>query len=476
MRGFNYQLALIVTSGSCKFCDFKNDNLSDQNLINSDLGYTNFRGANLSNSNLEGANLRGSDLRGANLTNSNFKGAKLNDSDLRNSNLNDANFAYANLSGANLNGVDLTNTNLNGANLINADIRNTFLLGLNPNELMENLEIKIKNQNQNQNNINWYSYIEEQKLNISRYDFNGDKKYIATKEGLLFELNNNKFKAVIDLNLKSKFPFTSQGEGGLIGVASNNKKVYIAYTSRINDGPFSIIVDEYFDNFTNVRNIIKLELSGSSSHFSGSLFFDLNDNLYLSVGDNTSAMSAQNLNSYSGKILKLDISNSKQKPKIIAYGVRNAWGVNVDSKNRMFISQCGGESVESIYMLENWLSESPANLGWPVYEGSAKKITDSTVLKNIIKPIYEYSFRPGCITSSAYLSHLSILVVGDFFGTIHLLKEQENGQWILLQKYKQDKFKIWSFGLDKKSKHILIAPDNVELILTEKNITISTPD
>ena len=56
----------------------------------------------------------------------------------------------------------------------------------------------------------------------------------------------------------------------------------------------------------------------------------------------------------------------------------------------------------------------------------------------------------------------------DFFGTIGLLKQQENGEWYLLHEYKQEK-NINGFGLDKKTKKIFVAPNNLELeILVEQ--------
>ena len=53
--------------------------------------------------------------------------------------------------------------------------------------------------------------------------------------------------------------------------------------------------------------------------------------------------------------------------------------------------------------------------------------------------------------------------MGDFYGTIRLLKQQENGEWYLLHEDKREKDAIWGFGLDKKTKKIFIAPNNLEL-------------
>ena len=60
------------------------------------------------------------------------------------------------------------------------------------------------------------------------------------------------------------------------------------------------------------------------------------------------------------------------------------------------------------------------------------------------------------------MNDIESFLFADFFGTIRLLKQQENGVWYLLHEYKQEKF-IWGFGLDKKTKKIFIAPKNLEL-------------
>ena len=61
------------------------------------------------------------------------------------------------------------------------------------------------------------------------------------------------------------------------------------------------------------------------------------------------------------------------------------------------------------------------------------------------------------------MNDIELFLLGDFYGTIMLLKQQENGEWHLLHKYKQEKSNIWGFGRDKKTKKIYVAPNNFEL-------------
>ena len=318
---------------------------------------------------------------------------------------------------------------------------------------------------------------EIQNLNVTRYDLSGDVQYLATKEGLLFESKNNESRLVLDLNNDAQFPFYSNGfEAGFLGIASQNKLVYVSYTSQDINESLSLVVDEYSMNFSKVRNIIKIE-GYNNIHLGGNLSFDSFGKLYLSVGDtgenpNSESHVSQNLNDYRGKILRLDISDLKLEPEIIAYGIRNAWGVTIDSRDRMFIVQCGNNTVEAAYLLNDLYSGIPANLGWPVFEGSKWMRKGPLMFKDVLAPIFETNIRPGCLSAGVYLDDIESFLFGDFYGTIRLLKQKENDDWYLLHEYRQEK-SIWGFGLDKKTKKIFIAPNNFELEILVDQVNLN---
>ena len=128
----------------------------------------------------------------------------------------------------------------------------------------------------------------------------------------------------------------------------------------------------------------------------------------------------------------------------------------------MFIMQCGLWNSEAVYLLNDLYSGIPANIGWPVFEGSIRMLEDPLMFNDVLAPIFEYNNRPGCVTAGVYLNDIESFLLGDYFGTIRLLKQQENGAWYLTHEYKQEKF-IWNFGFDKKTKKIFVAPHNSEL-------------
>jgi uncharacterized protein YjbI with pentapeptide repeats len=442
-------------------------NLSSANLTDAILSNASLSETILTEANLSGVNLDGVDLRNLDLTRVNLSGVDLTNKDLTGTILIGANLSGVNLDGVDLRNLDLTRVNLSGVDLTNKDLTGTILKDAK----------KIRMSIKNSSTLNWTALNETQNQNIIRYDLSGKVKYLATKEGLLFELKNNESKLVLDLNNDPKHRFSSHEQGGLLGIASQNELVFVSYTSKDIDGLISLVVDEYSMNFSKSRNVIKIEGFIDSHHFGGDLAFDQSGNLYLSVGDGCWTqcnqdnkviykLAPQNLNDYKGKILRLDISGLKLEPEIVAYGIRSPWGISIDSKDRMFILDCGWKSVESVYLLNDLNTGIPANLGWPVFEGSQRMMEHPLVLDDVLAPIFETNTRPGCVTAGVYLDNLELFVFADFYGNIRLLNQKEDGNWYLFDQYKQQN-SIWSFSLDKKTNKIFVAPDNLELEIFE---------
>ena len=135
---------------------------------------------------------------------------------------------------------------------------------------------------------------------------------------------------------------------------------------------------EYVDNY------IKVD---SRSHAGGSLAFGPDGALYVSIGDGTSfdmtdprTVSVQNINSLSGKILRIDPITglglpdnpfveegddlSTNSSKVYQLGLRNPFSIGFAQDGRLFITNTGWfswEEIESGY--------AGANFGWPYFEG-----------------------------------------------------------------------------------------------------------
>ncbi|MGV0852184.1 PQQ-dependent sugar dehydrogenase, partial [Mycolicibacterium phlei] len=133
-----------------------------------------------------------------------------------------------------------------------------------------------------------------------------------------------------------------------------------------------------------VQDYLKLD---SRSHAGGSLAFGPDGALYVSVGDGTSfdvmdprTVSVQNLDSLSGKILRIDPITglglpdnpfveagddlSTNRAKVYQLGLRNPFSIGFATDGRLFITNTGWfswEEIESGY--------AGANFGWPYFEG-----------------------------------------------------------------------------------------------------------
>ena len=141
---------------------------------------------------------------------------------------------------------------------------------------------------------------------------------------------------------------------------------------------FNVQTGKYIDNY------IKVD---SRSHAGGSLAFGPDGALYVSIGDGTSfdmadprTVSVQNIDSLSGKILRIDPITGLGLPdnpfvkqgddlganrsKVYQLGLRNPFSIGFAQDGRLLISNTGWYSWEEIES-----GPAGADFGWPYFEG-----------------------------------------------------------------------------------------------------------
>ena len=438
--------------------DLRGLDLKGAHLVGTNLEGVNLGGLDLTMSDLSGANLKAGSLIGADLTDANLVGTNLTGTYLYNAILVNANLSQAILVDARLSGADLTGANLRGSDLGGIDLKRT------DRHLGEDL-ITIQESGD-------YS-------GVTSFELNGDKHYLTTKSGILYELWNGESTIVLDLNNNPKFT-AEESELGLMGVSSNSSYIYISYTIRGDDVyKYYLVVDEFSKAFDKVRTIVQIGLT-EADHHAGTLAFDSHGKLYLSVGDGEppgpTENQAQNLNSLTGKILRFDVARTNPEPQIVAYGLRNPWKISIDAKNRMFIGDCGSDTSESTYLLDDLYPTKPYNLGWPVFEGTKRRTPDPLLFRETLAPIHEYTHYSGtgiCVIGGFFLETPQVYLFGDLIGTLRLLKQHSDGKWYeeYFQRIPTD---IWSFGYDKETKQLFISGSSkiVELTISREQINL----
>ena len=83
----------------------------------------------------------------------------------------------------------------------------------------------------------------------------------------------------------------------------------------------------------------------------------------------------------------------------------------------------------------------------------------SLEFKDTLAPIYEYRHHDGvggCAIGGLFLEELSIYLLGDYFGQIRLLKEQNDSKWREIYFQKTPHY-IWSFGYDKRNNNLYMS-------------------
>ncbi|MBX9853231.1 MAG: PQQ-dependent sugar dehydrogenase [Cytophagaceae bacterium] len=169
------------------------------------------------------------------------------------------------------------------------------------------------------------------------------------------------------------------GERGLIGIVldpnfASNGYVYLCYTlpngtaNRISrftaNGDVALAGSK--------TDILTLDpLSGATNHNGGAMKFK-DGKLFVAVGENANGSLAQNLDTYHGKILRLNPdgtpaagnpfpTGSVQRRSVWAYGLRNPFTFDVQpGTGRLFVNDVGGDFEEI-----NDVTNPGGNYGWP---------------------------------------------------------------------------------------------------------------
>ncbi len=242
----------------------------------------------------------------------------------------------------------------------------------------------------------------------------------------------------LDISAKLSKVNPVYSEKGLLGIAfhpkyKSNGKFYVYYSapSSNKESDHKSVVAEYKvspqENVADANSekiILEFE-QPESNHNGGQLAFGPDNYLYIGSGDGGGAGddhgeigNGQNLNTFLGKILRIDIDkpgNGKNygipndnpfvkekdaKPEIWAYGLRNPWRFSFDKETgELFCADVGQNTWEEIDIIRKG-----KNYGWKIMEGNHCFYPSTNCdQKNLEKPIAEYDHKVGVSVTGGYV-------------------------------------------------------------------------
>ncbi|MEO5910853.1 MAG: PQQ-dependent sugar dehydrogenase [Pelobium sp.] len=186
----------------------------------------------------------------------------------------------------------------------------------------------------------------------------------------------------------------SNGEGGLLGMVlhpdfTTSQFVYLVYNYNSSNGYKEKVVRYNYSNGSlNTPKILLQDIPANSFH-NGSRLMIYADKLFITTGDAGNANNAQDKNSISGKVLRMNLDgtipsdNPFPNSYVYSFGHRNAQGlVMVDDK--IYSSEHGPNNDDEINIIQKG-----RNFGWPNVEGFCDKSAESNfcTANNVVEPL-----------------------------------------------------------------------------------------
>lgn len=312
--------------------------------------------------------------------------------------------------------------------------------------------------------------------------------FVIEKTGKVYSYNEEYKNKRLFLDTTSIIT-TSGSEQGLLSIAfhpnySENGYLFIFYTAENGDNTLArLTVDPPHSKQTDLQSLEVLiaQEDPASNHNGGMIAFGKDGYLYLGIGDGGSGgdpwNNAQNLETYLGKMLRIDVNQAKGYtvpkdnpfvgqegvlPEIWSYGLRNPWRHSFDRETgELWIADVGQNKWEEIHWRPSD-SKGGENYGWRLMEGNhcflPKKECDSG---DLVKPVAEYSHKYGCSVTGGYVYRgkkikalIGKYIFGDFCkGTVWTIDKDKK---FAMRKLLDTKLKISSFGEDAEGELYIV--------------------
>ena len=201
----------------------------------------------------------------------------------------------------------------------------------------------------------------------------------------------------------------AEGEGGLLGLAVDDDYLFAFVTAAsgneirrypLSGSPGHLSLGE--------PEVILDGIASAGFHNGGRLAFGPDGMHYATVGDAGNRDAAQDRDSLSGSILRMEsgggvpADNPFEGSLVYSYGHRNPQGLDWTEDGTMYASEFGQDTWDELNVIE-----AGGNYGWPLVEGIADE--GSTEGEDLIDPVQQWS-PDEASPSGIAVSHDSILV------------------------------------------------------------------
>lgn len=186
------------------------------------------------------------------------------------------------------------------------------------------------------------------------------------------------------------YPFVSQGEGGLMGIAldpnySQNHYLYVMHSYFKDNAIYNRVVRLIENNDkAYIDRVIIDNIPGGQIHNGGRIKIGPDQKLYITTGDAGNPSLSQSLSSIAGKILRIELNGSIPNDNpivnspIYSLGHRNPQGLAWNSQNVLYSSEHGQSAHDEINIIT-----PGSNYGWPLVQGDDES-TEILVQKPLI--------------------------------------------------------------------------------------------
>ncbi|AEH47862.1 PQQ-dependent sugar dehydrogenase [Parageobacillus thermoglucosidasius] len=265
-------------------------------------------------------------------------------------------------------------------------------------------------QNEQQINDNGNMEIIAQDLRVPwAIDWDGTAFYISERTGSIVKIAGDE-KIRQPLHLEKQLSTAS--EAGVLGFVLHPEKknhAFLYYTYEDKNGQFNRVVEireennEWFE-----QKVLLDQIPSGNFHHGGRIKIGPDKKLYITTGDATDAMIAQDKASLGGKILRMNLDgtipddNPYPGSFVYSYGHRNPQGLAWDETGQLYSSEHGSSAHDEINLIK-----PKGNYGWPLIQGDETK-------NGMIAPLFHSGDHTWAPSGIAY--HNGILYVAQLRG------------------------------------------------------------